>query len=47
MVKAVIKRYSEAFRIQVVREYEVGATIFSSRQTCGIGGKHTIQNRVR
>ena len=47
MAKTTIRRYSEAFRIQIVREYEAGTTIFSLRQKYGIGGKHTIQNWVR
>ena len=47
MVKKVIRQYSEAFRIQVVREYEAGESIFSLRRKYGIGGKHTVQDWVK
>ena len=48
MAKRVIMRYSEAFRIQAVREYEAGATVYSLRQKYGIGGKQvTAQENMR
>ena len=43
MTKRKIKRYSEAFRQEVVREYEAGSSIAELRQKYGIGGQHTIQ----
>ncbi len=42
-----IKRYSEAFKRQVVREYEDGATITALRRRYGIKGAHTIQRWIR
>ena len=43
MTKRKIKRYSEAFRQEVVREYEAGSSIAELRKKYGIGGEHTIQ----
>ena len=43
----IVKRYSEAFKRQVVREYEDGATIEALRRKYGIGGSHTIQRWIR
>jgi len=42
-----VKRYSEPFKRQVVREYEDGATIGALRRKYGIGGGNTIQRWVR
>lgn len=42
MKKQVTKRYSEAFKRQVVREYEGGASGQELRQRYGIGGVNTI-----
>ena len=42
MVKKVYKRYSEAFRIQVVREYEAGESISQLQKKYGINGSTTI-----
>ncbi len=42
-----IKRYSEAFKRQVVQEYEAGATIEALRRKYGIGGGSTIQQWIR
>ena len=42
-----IKRYSEAFKRQVVREYEDGASITALRRKYGIQGAHTIQRWIR
>lgn len=42
-----VKRYSESFKRQVVREYEEGATIGALRRKYGIGGANTIQRWVR
>ena len=46
MSKTVIKRYSMAFKQQVVREYENGASMASLRQKYGIGGGSTISQWV-
>jgi transposase-like protein len=43
MDKVYIKRYSEAFRKSVVREYERGESIERLRHRYGIGGKATVQ----
>ena len=42
MKKRVYKRYSEAFKLQVVSEYESGASISNLRLKYGIGGGNTI-----
>lgn len=42
-----VKRYSEAFKRHVVREYEDGATILDLRRKYGIGGGSTIQRWIR
>jgi transposase len=42
-----IKWYSQAFRRQVVREYEAGASIRTLRKKYGIGGTSTIQGWVK
>ena len=47
MKKTMIKRYSEAFKRQVVQEYEDGATLASLRQKYGIKGGVTITNWIR
>jgi|AMFO01.1.fsa_nt_gi Transposase and inactivated derivatives len=39
-------RYSEAFKVQVVREYEQGASISSLRRKYGIGGSMTIKRWI-
>lgn len=46
MTKKTIKRYSEAFRQQVVREYEAGSSLEELRKKYGIGGMRTIQGWV-
>ena len=46
MSKQMIKRYSEAFKQQVVREYESGASLYELRQKYGIGGGSTIRGWV-
>ena len=40
-------QYSEAFKRQVVQEYEAGQSINQLRRKHGIGGKMTIQKWVR
>lgn len=46
MTKRTIKRYSEAFRQQVVREYEEGHSVADLRKKYGIRGERTIQGWV-
>lgn len=46
MKKETIKRYSQAFKQQVVKEYEAGASIYSLLQKYGIGGAKTIKRWV-
>ena len=43
MKKEPIKRYSQAFKQQVVREYEAGASATSLAQRYGIGTHTTIK----
>ena len=43
MQKTVIKRYSQSFKLQVVAEYEDGASLAELRQKYGIKGANTIQ----
>jgi transposase-like protein len=47
MVKKVYKRYSESFRIQVVREYEAGASIRQLQRKYGIKGATTVQKWLK
>lgn len=47
MKKEIVKRYSQAFRQQVVREYESGASIYKLQQKYGIGGSITIQRWIK
>lgn len=47
MIKEPIKRYSQAFKQQVVREYEAGASNYSLRQKYGIGTHHTVARWVK
>ena len=42
-----IKRYSEAFKKQVVSEYEEGATISELKKKYGVAGTNTVQNWVK
>ena len=41
-----VKRYSQAFKQQVVREYESGSSINTLRQKYGIGGHHTVKEWI-
>ena len=47
MDKEPIKRYSQAFKQQVVREYEAGMSIYRLLQKYGIGGHHTVERWVK
>ena len=46
MTKTIIKRYSMAFKKQVVQEYEAGASMESLRARYGISGKQTVRNWI-
>jgi transposase-like protein len=47
MKKEPVKRYSQSFKQQAVREYEAGTSIYQLRQKYGIGGYETIKRWVR
>ena len=47
MKKEPFKRYSQAFKQQVVREYEKGTSIYQLRQKYSIGGHKTIKGWVK
>ncbi len=44
--KKIYKKYSQAFKHQVVQEYESGASIYQLMQKYGIGSHLTIQRWV-
>ena len=46
MDKEPIKRYSQAFKQQVVREYETGASTYRLVQKYGIGDQKTVKRWV-
>jgi transposase-like protein len=46
MEKQAIKRYSQAFKQQVVREYEGGTSIYHLMQKYGIGAHETVKRWV-
>lgn len=46
MKKEQVKRYSQAFKQQVVREYEAGASIYTLCQKYGIGGYNTVKRWI-
>lgn len=46
MQKEQIKRYSQAFKQQVVREHEGGASIYSLMQKYGIGAHRTVKRWI-
>lgn len=46
MTKRTIKRYSESFKIQVVREYEAGSDIPELRKKYGIAAYTTIKRWI-
>ena len=45
--KVPVKRYSQAFKQQVVREYEAGASVYSLLNKYGIGGYQTVKRWVK
>ena len=47
MKKEVVKRYSQAFKQQVVKEYESGASVNSLMQKYGIGGHRTVPRWIK
>jgi len=47
MEKIAIRRYSEAFKKQVVREYEAGASASGLREKYGIKGRSTVSSWVK
>jgi transposase-like protein len=47
MKKEPIKRYSQAFKRQVVRDYESGTSIYQLRQKYGVGGYETIKGWIK
>lgn len=47
MAKIAIRRYSEAFKKQVVREYEEGASATGLREKYGIKGRSTVNRWVQ
>ncbi len=46
MANNVVKRYSEAFKIQIVREYESGTTLNKLKAKYGITGMNTVRQWV-
>lgn len=46
MKKRIVKRYSQAFKLQIVSEYEAGASASELRQKYGIGGGSTVHEWV-
>lgn len=47
MAEVILKQYSEAFKRQVVREYEAGASQYALKQKYGITGHGTIAAWVK
>ena len=47
MEKVVIKRYSTAFKQQIVAAYENGASIAALQRKYGIGGYSTVANWIK
>lgn len=47
MTKRIMKRYSEAFKRQVVREYEEGFSVYDLRRRYGITGNGTVERWVK
>lgn len=47
MKKEYVKRYSQAFKQQVIKEYEEGASTAYLNQKYGIGGGNTIKDWVK
>jgi len=45
-MKEPVKRYSQALKQQVVREYEAGASIYRLQQKYGIGAHKTVKRWI-
>ncbi len=46
MKKETVRRYSQAFKQQVVREYESGTSIYKLQQKYGIGAHNTVKRWI-
>ena len=46
MEKEIVKRYGQAFKLQVVREYEGGTSIYQLVQKYGIGSHLTVKRWI-
>lgn len=46
MAEQIIKRYSIAFKKQVVAEYEAGQTMYELSRRYGVTGRHTIKKWI-
>ncbi len=47
MSKERVRRYSQAFKQQVVQEYEAGSSALALQQKYGIGGSETVKRWVK
>ena len=47
MQKNTVKRYSQAFKQQVVREYEDGASVYKLLQKYGVGSHVTVERWIK
>lgn len=47
MKKEPVKRYSQSFKRQVVKDYEAGISIYQLRKKYGVGGYETIKGWIR
>jgi len=47
MPKKYVKRYSQAFKLQVVKEYEAGASAHALCEKYAIGGGNTVKRWVK
>ena len=47
MRKETVRRYSQAFKQQVVKEYEAGASVYSLLQKYNIGAHKTVERWVK
>jgi len=45
--KEPVRRYSQAFKLQVVREYEAGSSIYQLLEKYGIGAHKTVERWVK
>ena len=47
MQTTIVKKYSQAFKQQVVREYEDGASIYKLLQKYGVGSHATVKRWIK